>query len=115
MIYALDTNAFIAMSNFYEDSFPTFWNNFNKLVQDDNVISTAENLLEYNRDDFVKKWIENNNKIFLPPTEEEGAFIQKIYATKNFKDNLEKKKLTSDLPHADPFLIAQAKHKNATF
>lgn len=113
MIYSFDTGCFIAMNNFYPDRFPSFWKNFNKLVKQKSIISTIETYREYNIDDFVKRWIENNKDIFRQPTEEDGNFIKKIYTVEHFKRNIDDKKLKRNLPYADPFIIAQAKTNNA--
>ena len=114
MKYALDTNIFIAMTSFYPEIFPTFWENLNRLVSENNIISTEDNFFEYTRNDFIKEWVQDNKSIFEPPNKEESAFIQAILSSKNFRANIEKKKLAKDAPHADPFLIAKAKVSNAT-
>lgn len=76
--YLVDTNVILARTlyrDYDEIVFPTYWKNFDKLVNDGVIISTTsvskeiENVVKKGEsDDNILKWIKDNSQMFkLPP------------------------------------------------
>lgn len=42
MIYVFDTNSFLELQSYYPETFPTFWERFEELVQDGRLTSVRE-------------------------------------------------------------------------
>jgi len=117
MRYVFDNSSLIVIfRHYYYDRFPTFWEKFNKLLLDEDVISVREvrrEIESYGREDNLEKWCKDNHDFFADPTVEELRFITDIYSVKHFQQNLEKKKLLHGGAFADPFIVAKAKVNNA--
>ena len=65
------------------------------------------------KDDRLKKWARSHKKrFFISPDQETWQLAQNII--EKFPDLLNKKKLQTGEPDADPFLIALAKSEGAT-
>ena len=109
MIYLLDTNVFIVLSNFYVERFPSLWEEIDEMTKKGQILSTTENFNEYTRDNFVKKWMDENKHIFHDPSLDEILFIKEIFKVPVFQTNITRKELIKGKAHADPFLIAKAK------
>lgn len=116
MIYVLDTNSFIVCSHYFPARFPTFWNQFDALVEDGRIISVREvkNELEHEASrEHLRNWIDANRSIFLPPNAQETQFVAQIFAVPHFQQLIGKKQRLAGRPVADPFVIASAHVRGA--
>ena len=117
MRYVFDNNTLAAIfRNYYYDRFPSFWEKFNQLLDNKEIISVREvrrEIESLNRGDNLDDWVKSNTDFFEDPTKEELQFITIIYSIKHFQQNLKKKKLLHGGAFADPFIIAKAKINNA--
>lgn len=97
MIYVFDSSSLSTILDYYyQDRFPSFWEKFNEIVSQGNLISVREvrNELTLKFDDEIIEVLEKQNKnFFANPTNEELSFITEIYLVKHFQQNLERKKL----------------------
>jgi len=111
--YVFDSNTFINLfRHYYESRFPTLWANFHDLITEGRLISVREVKIElqtYYRTDRLTKWIQENDEIFKQPDDSESKFIKDIFEIERFRRIIERKKILSGKPVADPFLIAKAK------
>lgn len=115
-MYVFDTSSFRELFHFYPRRFPTLWNDFHDLIQNEHILSVKEVLQEMsaggnNHSDI--QWANNHKKIFKEPTVEEALFIAEIFREEHFQQSLEQKKLLKGGPFADPFIIASAKINSA--
>lgn len=111
MSYVFDTSPLSALfKNYYPDTFPTLWENFDNLVNDGRLTSTRENLREVmdGAPDECIEWAKRNQKLFVTPVAAEGAFVAEIYKVAHFQQNIEQQKLLRGGRNADPFVIARA-------
>lgn len=61
----------------------------------------------------LRKWMDDNKRIFLLPHPEETLFISQIFSLPKFQALIKRKQLLTSGPAADPFIIASAKIKGA--
>jgi hypothetical protein len=113
MLYIFDNNTLSGIfSHYYRDSFPTFWNLFEKMVNDGNLLSVREVHNELKswgkKGDNVLNWAKSFPDFFQTPTAEELQFITQIYLVPHFYNSISNKKLLTGGPFADPFIIAKA-------
>ena len=111
MSYVFDNSPLSALfRNYYRKSFPSLWQRFDQLVDDDRLVSTREVFreIEDSSIESLLAWANDNRELFATPTAEEGAFVAKIYAVPHFQQNIEQKKLLRGGKVADPFVIARA-------
>ncbi len=112
MIYVFDSNSLSNILNhYYQDRFPTFWEKFDAMVQQGNIISVREARFELTlkfNDETIDRLAKQNKNFFPPPTVEELGFITQIYSVAHFRQNLDKKKLLGGGYFADPLVIAKA-------
>lgn len=118
--YVVDTNVLITLINFYPQNNPTFkaiWDEIEDLIKQKNMFSTSvvyEEIMRYlGKDDRLKKWSKAHKKRFFISTNPEIFQLAKDII-KVFPDLLDKKKLQTGEPDADPFLIALAQSEGAT-
>ena len=109
-MYVFDTNIFIILFTYYYPSrFPTLWNSFNDLINEDRIISTRENFREIDSNlNGFSEWSKQNDKMFHITTAEEAEFIKGIYKIEHFQQNIEQQKMYKGGFNADPFIIAKA-------
>ncbi|MDX3967390.1 MAG: DUF4411 family protein [Bradyrhizobium sp.] len=110
-MYIFDNSPLSALfKSYYRGRFPTLWQHFDKLVADEDIISTREVFREIEDSSLIdlNDWAKNNAKVFTIPTAEEAAFVAKIYAVPHFQQNIEQQKLLKGGRNADPFVIAKA-------
>ena len=108
--YVIDSSALFDLKNDYSPTvFKGVWEKFNKLCDDQIVISVREVYNEIKRgSDWLVEWAELHDKIFLEPaTIEEFKLIGELQ-----EKNPSWIDIYSDKPAADPFVIACAKTKN---
>jgi len=118
--YVVDTDILITLLTFYPKDKPTFkalWDEIENLIKQKMLFSTDVVYKEINKyrgkNDVVKKWAKSHKKsFFISPDEETWRLAQDV--VKKFPDLLDKKKLQTGEPQADPFLIALAKSEGAT-
>jgi len=117
MRYIFDTNSLSnVLNHYYPNRFPTFWEKFNKMIDDKKVISVREARFELQTrfdDIIIDQFKEYNANFFEDPSVEELTFITEIYSIPHFQQNLDRKKLLQGGYFADPFIIAKAKIKAA--
>jgi len=118
--YVVDTDILITLLTFYPKDKPTFkalWDEIENLIKQKIMFSTDVVYQEINRyrgkNDVVKKWAKSHKKSFFIPTDEETWQLAQDIIRK-FPDLLDKKKLQTGEPDADPFLIALAKSEGGT-
>lgn len=112
MIYVFDTNTFSDLfKSFYRGRFPSLWEKYDEIVQDEMITSTREvsREIESGPIEALKVWVAKNPNVFSTPTAKEAEFVKEIYRVKHFQQNIEQKKLLKGGFNADPFIIAKAK------
>jgi hypothetical protein len=118
MKYVIDNNTLISIfKHYFFGRFPTFWNNFNNLINSNEICSVKEvynELKKLNRGDELEKWYKNHRGFFIEPSIEDMKFVSMIFSIQHFQNNLEKKKLANGGAYADPFIIAKAYNDNLT-
>jgi hypothetical protein len=109
--YVLDSSSFIVCGHYFPSRFPTFWVEFNALVQGGGIVSVREvrNELDHKANrQHLRDWIEENKAIFLVPTPQETRFVAQIFAVQHFQQLIAQKQRLTGWPVADPFVIACA-------
>lgn len=107
--YVIDSSALFDLKRNYSPIvFKGVWEKFNKLCDDEVIISVREVYNEIKRgSDWLVEWATQHQKIFLEPiTVEEFKLIGEMQ-----EKNPSWIDLYSDKPAADPFVIASAKTK----
>jgi len=111
MTYVLDTSSFRVCGHYFPSRFPTFWEQFNNLVQSGDIISVREvrNELDHQANrQHLRDWVDENRDIFLLPEAEETEFIPQIFAIRHFQQLIGVQQQLRGSPVADPFVIASA-------
>jgi hypothetical protein len=110
MIYVFDTSPFATLfRHYYKSAFPSLWDKFDEIVDEERVLSTREVFREIeDRDDDLLTWAKDNQELFTVPTAAEAAFVGEIYKIKHFTANIDQKKILKGGKNADPFVIAKA-------
>ena len=118
--YAVDTNVLITLMAHHPQDKPTYqaiWDEIEALIKQENIFSTMivyEEIIRYlGKNAQLKKWAISHKKRFFIPTNSEVFKLAQDVA-KDFPDLLNKEKLQTGEPDADPFLIALAKSEGAT-
>ncbi len=118
MIYVFDNSSLSNILNhYYPDRFPSFWEKFDAIVKNENLISVREvrnELTSKFENDTIDLLLKYNKDFFSNPTSEELSFITQIYSITHFQQNLDKKKILSGGYFADPFIIAKAWKEKGT-
>jgi len=118
--YVVDNNVLITLMAHHPKDKPAYqaiWDEIESLIKQKKIFSTMvvyEEMMRYlGKDDRLKKWaISHKKRFFISPDEEVWQLAQGV--AKKFPDLLDKKKLQTGEPDADPFLIALAKSEGAT-
>jgi predicted nucleic acid-binding protein len=118
--YVVDNNVLITLMAHHPKDKPAYqaiWDEIESLTKQKKIFSTMvvyEEMMRYlGKDDRLKKWAKSHKKrFFIPINSDIFSLAQDI--AKNFPDLLDKKKLQTGEPDADPFLIALAKSEGAT-
>lgn len=118
--YVVDTNVLITLMAHHPQDKPTYqaiWDEIESLIKQKNIFSTMvvyDEIKKYlGKDDRLKRWaISHKKRFFISPDKETWQLAQDII--KKSPDLLDKKKLQTGEPDADPFLIALAKSEGAT-
>ena len=117
--YCIDTDALITLKRNYpknEQAFKAIWEEIEKLIGEEYLftIKTVEGEIKkyLGKDDFLKKWIDTYKTKFVMPIDSEIWKMGKKVMNEH-PDLCDKKKLVTNEPEADPFLIALAYVKNS--
>ncbi len=112
MKYVFDNNVLISIfQNYFYDRFPSFWERFNPLIEQGEVVSVREvrRELETNpRTDTLEQWVKDHHPFFHDPTPQELTFVTRIFSVQHFQQNMKRQNLTQGGPYADPFIVAKA-------
>ena len=118
MIWVFDDNSLSNILNhYYPDRFPSFWERFDKAVEDGAIISVREVRFELTlkfSNEAIGRLMKLNADFFSSPTPEELERITQIYSVAHFRQNLDRKKLLKGGFFADPFVIAKAWKEGGT-
>jgi hypothetical protein len=112
VVYVFDTSSFIHVGHFFPDRFPTFWQQFDEVVEDARLVSVREARSELETQAAVEhlfEWVKRNRDIFHTPSAEEAEFVAEIFAVPRFLELIKQKNISRGLPVADPFLVAAAR------
>ena len=118
--YVVDTNVLITLMAHHPQDKPAYqaiWDEIGSLIRQKNIFSTMvvyEEIIKYlGKNDQLKKWaISHKKHFFIWPDKDTWQLAQNIIG--KFPDLLDKKKLQTGEPDADPFLIALAQSEGAT-
>lgn len=116
-MYIIDANTLIVIFNhYYISRFPTFWANYNQMVQSGNLVSVREvyNEVSNHSDDSLTAWSKMNRPFFEEANEAEIFYVSEIFSVDHFQTLISKRSLLLGKPVADPFIIAKARDKSAT-
>ncbi len=112
MRYVFDSSSLINLfQHYYPERFPSLWEKFDDVVENENLTSVKEVFNEVSRrDDALSRWVKKQKaRLFLNPTVEELHFVADIFKVKHFQGMIRKKMQYKGSPVADPFVIARAK------
>lgn len=112
MIYVMDSGPLIVMfRHYYPDRFPTLWERFDEMRNDERLVSTREVSNEVNgQEDRLSTWAMANRPFFHTPTDDELEFVAQIFAVPHFQALIRRQARLQGRPVADPFVIAKARH-----
>jgi hypothetical protein len=108
-IYCIDASSLMDLSRQYPRArFPSVWQEIDALVEEGRLIAPKEVLKEIMKgDDSLVDWVKKKSKMFKPLDSEQAKAVSAILAAcPTLIDFL------SEMPQADPFLIALAKVGN---
>jgi hypothetical protein len=118
MKYIIDTSSLSTVfKHFYREAFPSFWERFDRMVGNEEIVSTREvrnEIKNHVLKDEIEAWVKNYSKFFPTPTVNELQFITQIYSVTHFRNSISQKELWKGKPLADPFVIAKAYVENGT-
>lgn len=104
IIYIIDACSLIEMKDRYPaNTFPSVWENMEKLFKDRRLIAPDE-VKEELLDDELKRWIRNKRKMFIKTDLEQIMMVKEILEKNPFLAKPEK----PIGPNADPWIIALA-------
>jgi len=116
-MYVFDTNSLsIILKHYYPERFTSLWTKLNEMLTNGEVKLVRESyneIMKLNAEDRPALWAKGNRKLFSTPSIEELQFVNEIFKIAHFQQLIEKKKILSGRPAADPFVIAKAKCENA--
>ena len=106
MTYCIDTSSLLTGWNdrYPPEIFPTLWENFGILIEDQKLISPIEVYYELEKqDDTIKSWVDQNKTMFQPLDEEVQEIAIEILASHPTLIDINRPTY-----QADPFIIALA-------
>ena len=113
MVYIFDSSPLIVLfRHYYPSRFPSLWEKFESMIEDDKIISVREvanEINSYGNEDRLIEWARTHKEIFLKPNREELLFVTEIFKIEHFQTLIRKKERLQGKPVADPFIIGKAK------
>lgn len=113
MLYVFDTCAFrVLFNHYYPSRFPTLWERFDYLVENQEIVSVREVANEidsYYAKDALSNWARKHPEVFYKPNYDELRCVSNIFSNEHFSSLVSKSNLLQGKPVADPFIIAKAK------
>jgi hypothetical protein len=91
MIYIFDTSSLLSLKFYYPEQFPTFWENFNILVEKGDILSVKEvfvEIEEISTERHLFNWCAANKEIFKKSGSDESNFIAEIFKVRRFRDSI---------------------------
>lgn len=109
--YVFDSGPLILMfRHYYPDSFPTLWQRFGELIDQERIVSVKEVARELEgQEDRLAEWVKRNRSVFHQPSNDELQIVSEIFQVKHFQTLIRKQERLQGKPVADPFVIAKAK------
>ena len=107
-IYCLDTSALLFMADTYSaDTFPHVWEQLAKLVDSEVVVAPREvrRELEKKDDNGALSWVKANSTLLRDLDAGQSEVAGEIVSSSRFRGLID---LDSELPDADPFVVALA-------
>ena len=110
MRYVFDSGPLIWMFKYYyPERFPSLWRKFDRLVEDEQIISVKEVSRELDgQDDLLSQWVKDKKSFFQPPATNEFQIVTEIFQIPHFQTLIRKQERLLGKPVADPFVIAKA-------
>lgn len=94
---------------YYPERFPSLWKKFDRLVEDEQIISVKEVSRELEgQDDLLSQWVRDNKSFFQLPVTNEFQIVTDIFQIPHFQTLIRKQERLLGKPVADPFVIAKA-------
>jgi len=112
LLFVFDTNAFVVLSHYFPDVFPSVWTAINASVAAGTITSVREVRKELETQATRKHladFVSANPALFPLPSEDELRFVREIFAVPHFQQLITRRNMLVGLPVADPFVIAAAK------
>lgn len=111
MAYVLDTSAISVFGHYYRDTFQTFWENLEQLIEEGRLTSVRQveqELERYSANPHIEEWVDNHGNLFVTPSAEVMAGVREILAVPHFQQMIGEKRQLKPGPVADPWVIARA-------
>lgn len=115
MSYYLDTSVFRTFEYYFPGTFPSFWRELERAVDDGQIVSVEHVREEVSHGacaSHMADWIGKHGNIFLSPSGDELDMVSQIFRVPRFKALVSKKAILLGKDVADPFLIAAAGKTN---
>jgi len=116
-MYVFDTNSLsVILKHYYPERFPSLWIELNEMLTNEDIKLVRESyneIMKLSANDRPAQWAKENRRLFATPSVDELHFVNEIFAVPHFQQLIEKKKILSGRPVADPFVIAKAKLEDA--
>lgn len=116
-IYVVDTCAIRELLFHFKRGiivFDNMWEKLEHMIEIGQVVFVKETFNELDRQTAEvcdeKGWLKRYKQYFLPPNNQECAFVSEIYSHRNFQNNIARRNILEGRPVADPFIIAKAKN-----
>jgi len=94
---------------YYPERFPSLWKRFDRLFEDEQIISVKEVSRELEgQEDLLSQWVKDNKSFFQLPAANEFLIVTGIFQIPHFQALIRKQERLLGKPVADPFVIAKA-------
>lgn len=88
---------------YYPERFPSLWKKFDRLVEDEQIISVKEVSRELEgQDDLLSQWVRDNKSFFQLPVTNEFQIVTDIFQIPHFQTLIRKQERLLGKPVADP-------------